>query len=756
MSVTKYSKLKIKRNTSGNWKPDDFLDKGELGCEIDTHKIKVGDGKTPWGNLPYVGQIDGLDNFISDEKLKNILKDYVKTTDTPLSKICYTTEGNKDIIDIDSYLRVQNFDKLIDSEESSIQAELNNKANKSDLDNKVNNKDFSELDKKVVKTSSIDQDIYGNKLFRENVYMGNEKKDDNLLATHEYVRGVTTSGGIEVKDNLESDSTIAALSANMGRELNEKIKTKANKSDIDNAFTKNGDKDFTWNGDLKIDGTISDSSGNTLGGGFADSNYTNKSPEGIDYIGRYKIKDGDYNNNYDYITTKYNTSESTVYKTIGKFKMNNIIYTLYYEDYMIRSSGTYTRKFAIRYTTSSVRSSNDPKVILNNVFNVDQTPSNNTKFNIDTNNNQLVLEKSMSTSYSLQYGGDCKLVEITNDINNNNETAGLYTYLKMTRHYTGNGNYRYEDTYLLYFKLYVNNNKICAAPSVYINNTTNNNSEYGGYVGAKIDYTIYNGIKYLIILDNKGASHVSSYASSSDSKVYFYKYNINKSPDSLPAKPVIEYYNISGSYFSNTYYDKRPTSILDTFFMYDNKVSFCSYGKCIIYDFFNDDSGNPEIATASISDDIVKNIKVIAKSSRQMLYLLLKGDGSSTSAIYVNMDKNYIHTVNTPAIYYTGSYLPSVSASFIDGEISDNDYYTMNTFVSPRSYNVVNYILCVFKSWKDTLNNIRVQILAHIMQVGANTGIRSYFDTNIKKNIICINRGDNTEDRYELNIDERI
>ena len=176
MSVTKYSKLKIKRNTSGNWKPDDFLDKGELGCEIDTHKIKVGDGKTPWGNLPYVGQIDGLDNFISDEKLKNILKDYVKTTDTPLSKICYTTEGNKDIIDIDSYLRVQNFDKLIDSEESSIQAELNNKANKSDLDNKVNNKDFSELDKKVVKTSSIDQDIYGNKLFRENVYMGNEKR----------------------------------------------------------------------------------------------------------------------------------------------------------------------------------------------------------------------------------------------------------------------------------------------------------------------------------------------------------------------------------------------------------------------------------------------------------------------------------------------------------------------------------------------------------------------------------------------------
>jgi Zn/Cd-binding protein ZinT len=48
-------RIKIRRDVSTNWQSvNPILEEGELGLELDTNRIKVGDGKTPWNELPYL------------------------------------------------------------------------------------------------------------------------------------------------------------------------------------------------------------------------------------------------------------------------------------------------------------------------------------------------------------------------------------------------------------------------------------------------------------------------------------------------------------------------------------------------------------------------------------------------------------------------------------------------------------------------------------------------------------------------------
>lgn len=48
--------IKLKRGHSDAWKRKNIvLAPGEVGVELDTHQMKVGDGETPWNELPYVG-----------------------------------------------------------------------------------------------------------------------------------------------------------------------------------------------------------------------------------------------------------------------------------------------------------------------------------------------------------------------------------------------------------------------------------------------------------------------------------------------------------------------------------------------------------------------------------------------------------------------------------------------------------------------------------------------------------------------------
>ena len=47
------SALQLKFKMASEWQASDLLLAGELGIEKDTHKFKVGDGLTTWGELPY-------------------------------------------------------------------------------------------------------------------------------------------------------------------------------------------------------------------------------------------------------------------------------------------------------------------------------------------------------------------------------------------------------------------------------------------------------------------------------------------------------------------------------------------------------------------------------------------------------------------------------------------------------------------------------------------------------------------------------
>ena len=81
-----------------------------------------------------------------------------------------------------------------------------------------------------------------------------------------------------------------------------------------------------------------------------------------------------------------------------------------------------------------------------------------------------------------------------------------------------------------------------------------------------------------------------------------------------------------------------------------------------------------------------------------------------------------------------------------------NDNKKLNYIVmsTPMSVSLGN-----FKMFAITVYNPEGNLCATKMELNANSGIRAYVDVNTNKNIICINRGDGSENRYELNIDER-
>lgn len=50
------TKILLRNDTAENWATaNPTLGKGELGAEIDTNKIKIGDGTTAWNSLGYIG-----------------------------------------------------------------------------------------------------------------------------------------------------------------------------------------------------------------------------------------------------------------------------------------------------------------------------------------------------------------------------------------------------------------------------------------------------------------------------------------------------------------------------------------------------------------------------------------------------------------------------------------------------------------------------------------------------------------------------
>ena len=66
--------IQMRRDTASNWKDaNPTLADGEQGFETDTMRFKMGDGTTPWNDLPYYDPLvhlteDEYDALSDDEK----------------------------------------------------------------------------------------------------------------------------------------------------------------------------------------------------------------------------------------------------------------------------------------------------------------------------------------------------------------------------------------------------------------------------------------------------------------------------------------------------------------------------------------------------------------------------------------------------------------------------------------------------------------------------------------------------------------
>lgn len=66
--------FKFRRGQSSSWTAlNPILADGEPGYELDTHKLKIGDGVTLWNDLPYINSNSGSeDKGIPSELIKTL------------------------------------------------------------------------------------------------------------------------------------------------------------------------------------------------------------------------------------------------------------------------------------------------------------------------------------------------------------------------------------------------------------------------------------------------------------------------------------------------------------------------------------------------------------------------------------------------------------------------------------------------------------------------------------------------------------
>ena len=88
MDKTKNTRIVSRNDTSSNWNTaNPLLLKGEIGIEIDTNKIKIGDGVKQWQELDYFG---GDKKFEAQRnKALNSIEGKKTVTKTELQNILY-------------------------------------------------------------------------------------------------------------------------------------------------------------------------------------------------------------------------------------------------------------------------------------------------------------------------------------------------------------------------------------------------------------------------------------------------------------------------------------------------------------------------------------------------------------------------------------------------------------------------------------------------------------------------------------------
>ena len=78
MATVYNTTFRLRRGLSDIWaRNNPVLDLGEPGFELDTNKLKIGNGSDPWNDLPYFAD---LDNYLTIEEIED--KNLVSYDDT--------------------------------------------------------------------------------------------------------------------------------------------------------------------------------------------------------------------------------------------------------------------------------------------------------------------------------------------------------------------------------------------------------------------------------------------------------------------------------------------------------------------------------------------------------------------------------------------------------------------------------------------------------------------------------------------------
>lgn len=78
--------FKVRRGLAHVWADiNPLLVEGEPGYELDTHRLKIGDGELRWNELPYIGgsstEIPELQEYVTKTELESLVKAYIPSSE---------------------------------------------------------------------------------------------------------------------------------------------------------------------------------------------------------------------------------------------------------------------------------------------------------------------------------------------------------------------------------------------------------------------------------------------------------------------------------------------------------------------------------------------------------------------------------------------------------------------------------------------------------------------------------------------------
>ena len=115
--------FQVKRGTAARWEElNPILNPGEPGFEMDTFKLKIGNGSTPWKELPYVNDVD-ISKYITIEDIINGDVILPVATEATRGAVLSSTDVNEISVDpTDGSMEVNSLavDKLQDTADVSL------------------------------------------------------------------------------------------------------------------------------------------------------------------------------------------------------------------------------------------------------------------------------------------------------------------------------------------------------------------------------------------------------------------------------------------------------------------------------------------------------------------------------------------------------------------------------------------------------------------------------------------------------------